>query len=94
MTATERRMTMILNKWNFKTRKYEPYEVPDNYNVKTFSMDMEEIVNCPHCGREIKFGDGYTSRQIHTKHGMGFAVCADCYEKEFRAEQAASKEAK
>lgn len=91
MTATEMRMAMILNKWNFKSRNYESYEVPDDWKIKTFCADMDEIINCPHCGRELAFGDGYTSRQIHTKHGMGFAVCADCYEKEFRAEQTARK---
>jgi len=80
-----------VQKWNFKTREYEPYEVPDNWNIKTFSLDMDEIVNCPHCGREIRFGDGYTSRMIHTKHGMGFAVCAECYSKEWEDEETARR---
>lgn len=83
---------MQLNKWNFKTRKYEPYKVPDHWNVKTLSWDMEEIVTCPHCGKDLAFGDCYTSRQIHTEHGMGYAVCRKCYEKEWREEVAAEEE--
>ena len=70
---------MILSKWNNKKRIYEPYEVPDNWNVITYSSDMDEIVNCPHCGKKLTFGDCYTSREIHTKHGFGYAVCEDCY---------------
>ena len=80
-----------VQKWNFKTREYEPYEVPDNWNIKTFSLDMDEIVNCPHCGREFTFGDSYTSRQIHTTHGMGYAVCAECYSKEWEDEETARR---
>ena len=76
-----------MQKWNFNTRKYEPYSVPADWNCKTYSVDMDEIVNCPHCGRKVCFGDCYTSRQIHTKHGMGFAVCEKCYEKEWREER-------
>ena len=78
---------MLMNKWNFKTREYEPYSVPADWNCKTFSVNMDEIVNCPHCGREVRFGDCYTSRQIHTRYGMGFAVCEECYEKEWREER-------
>lgn len=81
-----------IRKWNFETREYEPYEVPDNWNIKTFSWDMDEIVNCPHCGREFAFGDCYTSRQMHTKHGMGYAVCAECYSKEWEDEETARRQ--
>jgi len=76
-----------MNKWNFKAREYEPYSVPADWNCKTFSVDMDEIVNCPHCGREVRFGDCYTSRQIHTRYGMEFAVGEECYEKEWREER-------
>lgn len=78
-------------KWNFKTREYEPYNIPKDWNCKTFSMDMDEIVNCPHCGKQVAFGKCYTSRQIHTKHGMGYAVCEKCYEAEWEAEKESVK---
>lgn len=76
-----------MQKWNFKTREYEPYNIPEAWSCKTFSMDMDEIVNCPHCGREVTFGECYTSRQIHTEHGMGYAVCEECYKAEWEAEK-------
>lgn len=74
---------MLLRKWNYEKREYDPYEVPDDWIVKTYSNDMDEIINCPHCGRKIRFGDGYTSIEIHTQFGMGFSVCEDCMEAEW-----------
>lgn len=76
-------------RWNFNTREYEPYSVPADWNCKTYSVDMDEIVNCPHCGRQVAFGECYTSRQIHTEHGFGYAVCESCYEDEWKAERSA-----
>lgn len=78
---------MTVRRWNFKTREYEPYEIPDDWKIKTFCVDMDEIINCPHCGRELAFGDSYTSREIHTKHGIGYSVCAECYAKEWERER-------
>lgn len=72
----------ILQKWNYKNQAYEPYEVPDDWNVKSYSEDMDEIVNCPHCGRKVTFGSCYTSREIHTPGGSGYAVCGECYDAE------------
>lgn len=73
---------MKLNRWNYEKQEYDPYEVPDDWKCKTFSMDMEELVNCPRCGMAITYGSGYTSQEIHTYHGMGYAVCGDCYREE------------
>ena len=56
-----------MKKWNFKTLEYEEYTVPDDWKIKTFSTDMEEKVNCAACGKLMEYGDGYTSRTIHTK---------------------------
>ena len=78
---------MLLKKWNRKTREYDPYEIPDDWNVKTYSNDMDEIVNCPHCGRKVAFGDCYTSLEIHTEHGFGYSVCGDCYAREWERER-------
>lgn len=70
---------MKLRKWNYYKHEYEPYEVPDSWNVKTYSDDMGEIVNCCQCGKEVPFGECYTSHEVHTEHGMGYAVCGKCY---------------
>ena len=45
---------MILNKWDYKEHKYKPYEVSDTWNCKTYSENMNEKVNCPHCGKVKK----------------------------------------
>ena len=74
---------MILNKWNNKEHTYEPYEIPDDWNCKTYSNDMEEVINCPHCGRKLKYGDSYTSLEIHTDMGFGYGVCEKCYQNEW-----------
>ena len=45
----------------------------------SLANEMDDLINCPHCGKEIKFGDSYTSHEIHTPLGMGYAVCEECY---------------
>lgn len=75
---------MILQKWNYKKHKYEDYEIPDEWNVKTYANGMEEIINCCQCGKKLKFGDSYTSLEVHTEMGFGYSVCEDCYEKEWK----------
>ena len=77
---------MILGKWNYETETYDAYEVPDEWNCKTYSDDMEETVNCPHCGLELQFGDTYTSREIQTTMGFGYGVCWKCYQQERQRE--------
>ena len=42
-----------MQKWNYKTSEYEEYTVPDDWKVKTFSIDMDEKVNCAACGKSI-----------------------------------------
>ena len=68
-------------KWNFKTRKYEPYELPDGATSSAWCQ-MDEVIPCAECGKKILYGDGYTSRKIHNVSGMGYVVCERCYDKE------------
>jgi len=74
---------MELRKWNYEKHEYEPYEIPDEWNCLLYSDDMEEVVNCPHCGKEIEYGETYTSLEFHNMFGLGFGVCEECYEKEW-----------
>ena len=73
---------MQLRKWNYITRTYEPFEVPDDRQISLYSEDMDARVQCAHCGRIIKYGEGYTSRTIHTAVGFGYIICEHCYEQE------------
>lgn len=62
---------------------------------RTYEDDMEKMVPCAQCGRMFKFGEMYTSREVHTAHGFGYAVCAECYDGEtdrFLKEHEPSKE--
>ena len=76
------RNVKTLQRWDYENQAYEPYEVPDDWNVKSYSRDMDEIVNCPHCGRKVNFGSCYTSREMYTPGGLGYAVCGECYDLE------------
>lgn len=66
-------------KWDFKKKKYFECEIDDR--CVTFSCDMHIKVPCAYCNNMFEFGNMYTSRTIHTDHGMGYAVCKDCYYK-------------
>ena len=75
---------MELQKWNPKKKEYEPYNVPDDWHVSGYETNMEKTVNCAQCGKPIAFGDGYTSMEVqHKNFGIGYAVCCDCYAKEW-----------
>ena len=55
----------------------------DTPRKTTYSSDLDAVVACAACGKALKFGDAYTSRKILSTTGFGYAVCEDCYEKEF-----------
>lgn len=77
-----------MKKWNYKTLEYEEYTVPDSWKVKMLSDDMNEEINCASCGKPMLYGNGYTSSTIHSKHGFGYVVCGECYNKEIEEEKA------
>lgn len=70
---------MKVGKWNNWTKRYENHEIPDDWNTPLYTDDMSEIVNCASCGRKLPYGDAYDSKEIHSRHGMGYPVCQDCY---------------
>lgn len=84
--------SMTMQKWNYEKRAYEPYAVPSSWHTPIYSFDMGEIVNCPSCGRRMRYGDGYTSKTIHNAYGLGYSVCPSCYDKEIREERAHAKD--
>lgn len=78
---------MSLQRWDFEKRGYEPYSVPDDWNISVYCADMNTVINCAECGRKMTYGEGYTSRRIHTKMGFGYCVCEECYRKEWADER-------
>lgn len=76
---------MRLRRWNYETKKYDVFEVPDDWNVKLFLYDgddMDEMVNCPSCGKLLPLGDTYTSHEIHDLVGFGYWICGKCHKEE------------
>lgn len=66
-------------RWNRLLHKYVDVRIPDDWYVSTFEKDMSKIVNCVNCGKEIRFGSGYTSQEYHEKSfGFGYTVCGKC----------------
>ena len=73
---------MKLQKWDYETHSYKPLEIPDDWVCKTYSFDMDEVVNCPQCGNKFTYGSMYTSLEIHTSVGFGYGVCEQCHHQE------------
>ncbi|MFQ6793822.1 MAG: hypothetical protein ACLRT4_13770 [Thomasclavelia sp.] len=59
-----------------------PYELPQGASL--YEKDMEKIVACAECGKKIRYGNSYTSRRIQNLVGFGYAVCGECYAKEWK----------
>ena len=70
---------MIIKKWNDAEQHYDPYIVPDDWKLPLYADNMDEPINCVNCGKEMTFGDGYTSRRYHSDKGFGYYECAKCY---------------
>lgn len=78
---------MMLQKWDFNKHEYLPFEVPDDREVVLYSPNMERPIDCTGCGKHMTYGKGYTSRTIHTQAGLGYPVCDECYEIEWKDER-------
>jgi hypothetical protein len=77
--------------WDPVEHQYHPEIVPEGMIVKTFSEDMDDVINCAHCHRRMAYGDGYCSHIYQAKHGFGYSVCGQCYQDEMQAELSARK---
>lgn len=71
----------MAEKWNPAAGEYVAYKLPEG--ASAFENDMAVEVACAECGLPKTYGECYTSLFIHAFAGMGYAVCADCHEKEF-----------
>lgn len=80
-----------MQKWNYEKRKYEPYNVPKDWNCKTYSKDMNEKINCVHCGKIIEFGYSYCSITVHDSFGMAYMVCKECNRQQLLEQQLMKK---
>lgn len=76
-----------MERYDPKTNSYMPYKVPDDWNCKSYSNDMDEIISCARCGVKLPYGNAYTSFQIHTSMGAGYGVCWNCHQQEREEEK-------
>lgn len=75
-------MVRALRRFKPSSPEMEIHTVPDDWNVKVYSDNVDEIINCAHCGKKLRYGDSYTSLEIQSKHGFGYCVCKDCSDRE------------
>ena len=80
-----------MEKYNFRTKEYEEYSIPKEWNTPLICEDMNQLINCANCGRKLKFGSCYTSLKIHNNIGLGYPVCFNCYNKEWKEREMWSK---
>ena len=67
-------------KWEPYNRKYRLYILPEDELKYSVGEDgTDKVIACAGCGKPVKFGDAYTSLEIHTEAGIGFSVCPRCY---------------
>lgn len=67
----------MAQKFSEEEKRYYPYVLPEG--ALLYSDDMLEQTACAQCAEKHAYGFMFTSRQIHTQKGMGYAVCAECY---------------
>lgn len=70
-----------MRKWNYQKQEYDAYVVPENWNCSVLE-GLDKDINCAACGKVDKFGVMYCSFEIHNPVGFGYAVCAECHDKE------------
>ena len=75
---------MYVNKWYPDKHEYQQIFIPlsEDDNIKLYTDNMDEMMNCVNCFKKVKYGEMYTSRIYHNYMGLGYAVCKECYEKE------------
>ena len=77
--------SITLNRWDWKDHKYYPYtiSIPINEVIVLAVENMDAEILCPTCRRKIKFGESYTSMELHSDYGFGYPVCKKCYYEEW-----------
>lgn len=75
-------------KWDFARREYDEADIPGT--CSNYKDDFDELVTCPGCGKQVRFGDTFTSRLYHDRIGFGYGVCEKCHEGELLMEREAS----
>lgn len=84
MDENNSKLKCIAGKWNYETKAYDPYSVPESWHTVQYSEDANAFVNCACCGKLLPYGKTYSSMEIHDEFGFGFSVCCACHEAELK----------
>lgn len=80
----EHKDKVFLKRWNYSENKYMPYMVPDDWNVGFYEEDLDKKCNCACCGKLDKYGNMFSSMEIHNDVGYGYMVCRNCSDAELQ----------
>lgn len=80
-----------MQKRDYSTRSYNDYTIPNDWRCPLYTDHMDMEINCTSCGRNLKFGDCYTSKEIHNHSGLWYPVCDGCYQKEIARQKLENK---
>lgn len=73
----------MLWRWNYETHEYDLFPIKPEWHCVTTGRD-DELINCPHCGKEMLVEQSYTSYEIQEQtYGFGYLICAECSNKEW-----------
>ena len=73
----------VAERWDPYHGKYRPYLLPeDELKCSLLEDRMDKVIACAGCGKPVKFGESFTSLEIHTESGFGFMVCPMCIDQE------------
>ena len=81
---------MKAKKWNPKTQQYD-IKVEITNRASFFDHNLEAIVCCANCEKELRVSDAIHSAEIHTLSRLyPFLICGSCYESEMERAKARS----
>lgn len=72
---------MKAKRWNYETRTYDDYELPEGAHIMPDLRSGYKVI-CASCGRVSPVETTYSSREIHNSKGLSYPVCTDCYDVE------------
>ena len=85
----EHRVTCVMmRRWDPGACAYQPWTEPADRMPVLSCDDGDADIWCARCHRSVQYGATYTSLQIHSSGGFGYAVCPECHDAEILEEEA------
>lgn len=77
---------LVKTKYDAHMKSYtDRIVIPDEELVVINTTDMELLCNCACCGKEVKYGDTWSSTEWFDESGVwSLPVCRECHEREMR----------